>query len=144
MASIIIGAGVLAYQTAQDKRKKKKAHNDTRFSELERDNAARIANLQQTSCFCNRSDWTGDCPMHGALPQVNRTQSGLPRYNSEGNPRRDTSHTTEASNVRPATSLQTEGWHRAPPSMDRTEIAKINEERRRKGQGYKRLFRRKA
>ena len=69
MASLIIGAGVLAYSQVKKKREAKKAHNHARFTELERDNASRIAALQAKKCFCQQSDWTGGgCEHHGYVP----------------------------------------------------------------------------
>ncbi|KAL9068453.1 MAG: hypothetical protein Q9161_006204 [Pseudevernia consocians] len=72
MASILVAATILSYDSikkSRAKRAEKKAWNHTRFSELERDNAARIAQLQGGSCFCQTSDWTGGgCETHGYVP----------------------------------------------------------------------------
>lgn len=72
MASILIGAGILSYESikkSRAKRAQKKAFNTTRFSELERENASRIAHLQGQTCFCQTSDWTGGgCDIHGYVP----------------------------------------------------------------------------
>ncbi|KAM0798844.1 hypothetical protein BDR22DRAFT_890962 [Usnea florida] len=72
MASILFAAGVLSYESikkSRAKRAEKKAFNDSRFSQLERDNAARIAQLQGTTCFCQTSDWRGGgCETHGYVP----------------------------------------------------------------------------
>lgn len=49
MASLLIGAGVLAYDKVQSSRQKKKeakmAHNQNRFEELERENRERVGRL---------------------------------------------------------------------------------------------------
>ena len=72
MASILVAAGVLSYESikkSRAKRTERKAFNETRFSELERDNAARIAQLQGRTCFCQTSDWRGGgCETHGYVP----------------------------------------------------------------------------
>ena len=72
MASILVGATALAYtgvKKAREKRAARRAHNDARFAELERDNATRIAQLQSNTCFCQQSDWTGEgCEVHGYVP----------------------------------------------------------------------------
>ncbi|KAL9598094.1 MAG: hypothetical protein Q9219_004725 [cf. Caloplaca sp. 3 TL-2023] len=72
MASLIIASGALAYDRVQKSRAKRsaaKAHNLARFSELERENAARMQDLRaKKMCFCQkRSDWRageGGCPVH--------------------------------------------------------------------------------
>ena len=72
MASILFAAGILSYESikkSRAKRAEKRAFNSSRFSELERDNAARIAQLQGTTCFCQTSDWRGGgCETHGYVP----------------------------------------------------------------------------
>lgn len=70
MASILFAAGLLSYESikkARAKRAGKKAFNSSRFSELERENAARIAQLH--TCSCQRSGWRGGgCETHGFVP----------------------------------------------------------------------------
>lgn len=72
MASILFAAGLLSYDSikkSRAKRAERKAFNTTRFSELERENAARIAQLQGHTCFCQTSDWRGGgCETHGYVP----------------------------------------------------------------------------
>lgn len=139
MASLIIGAGYLAYDRVKQAKEKKKSHNAERYAELEKENSARIANLQQNTCFCQRSDWSGGgCPQHGH--QHSRNVENPPRYSSENNARRETNQGSSEVESRQQTGVQTEGWERAPPAMDDDEIEKINRERRKKGKGYKKLF----
>ena len=147
MASLIIGAGVLAYDRVKTAKEKKKAYNSERFSELEKVNAERIANLQRKTCFCQKSDWTGGgCPEHGhAPPYSNAADQRLDTLQDRPLSSRRTSHNdSDEALAHSLSKAQTEGWTRAPAAMDRGEIAKINEERRRKNRGYKRLFTRKS
>ena len=69
MASILLAAGILSYESVKKtraKRAEKRASHTSRFSELERENAARIARLQGQTCFCQTSDWRGGgCETHG-------------------------------------------------------------------------------
>lgn len=69
MASLIIGAGALAYGSIKSHREKKKArreHNDARFAELERENATRIERLERPRCFCHEDgSHRQDCEIHG-------------------------------------------------------------------------------
>ena len=149
MASLIIGAGVLAYDRIKTAKEKKKAHNNARFTELEKANAERISNLQQKSCFCQSSDWTGGgCPEHGYVPP--HTNAGVaPDHTQETSANRTRSITNASPNGRVDENVQrqdiipTEDWTKAPPAMDRGEIARINDERRKKNRSYKRLFTRK-
>ena len=148
MASLIIGAGVLAYDGIKQAKQKKKDHNSARFSELEKANAERIAGLQRNSCFCQRSDWTGEgCPGHGhggaGSDDPARDKESAPRYSSEGSLRRDLTGSSRQHSAGGQPSVQTDEWTKALPAMDRGEIARINEERRKKGRGYKRFFGRK-
>lgn len=72
MASILFAAGIFSYESikkSRAKRAEKKAFNTSRFSELERENAARIAQIQGSTCFCQTSDWRGGgCETHGYVP----------------------------------------------------------------------------
>lgn len=83
MASLLIATTILSYQTIQKtraKRAQKRAFDDTRFSELERDNAIRIAQLQGETCFCQESDWQGGgCDVHGYVPKAGEV-GGPPGY----------------------------------------------------------------
>ena len=145
MASLIIGAGVLAYDGIKQAKQKKKDYNSARFNELEKANAERIAGLQQNTCFCQRSDWTGDgCPghAHGSDGTTRDTESA-PRYSTEESLPRDLTGSSRERPVGGGPSVQTSEWTKAPPAMDRSEIARINEVRRKKGRGYKRFFGRK-
>lgn len=84
MASLIFAAGVLSYDAIKKKsakRSAKKASRTGAFSDLERENAARIANLQsKDACFCQRSDWRGGgCEAHGYVPAAGEV-GGPPLY----------------------------------------------------------------
>ena len=83
MASLLFAAGVLSYdqiKKSTQKRRAKKAQNTTSFSELERENAARIAHLQGNTCFCQQSDWQGGgCDIHGYVPAAGEP-GGPPAY----------------------------------------------------------------
>ena len=72
MASLLLTVGVLSYDQIKKqkaKRTAKKEHNSARFSELEAENARRIAGLQNNTCFCQTSDWRGGiCERHGYVP----------------------------------------------------------------------------
>ena len=72
MASILLTVGVLSYDQIKKqkaKRAAKKEHNSATFSELEAENARRIAGLQNNTCFCQTSDWRGgNCETHGYVP----------------------------------------------------------------------------
>ncbi|MCJ1277119.1 hypothetical protein MMC21_004929 [Puttea exsequens] len=67
MASLLLGLGVLSYhgiKTQREKSAKKKEHNASRFTALERENAERVANLHdkpESGCSCRRAegDWQG-------------------------------------------------------------------------------------
>ncbi|KAI4087344.1 MAG: hypothetical protein LQ344_006838 [Seirophora lacunosa] len=66
MASLLIGAGYLAYEKASSARAaraeraaERKRHNAARFAALEAENAARIRALQEKTYFCRSSDWDG-------------------------------------------------------------------------------------
>ena len=83
MASLLFAAGVLSYdqiKKSNQKRRAKKARDNTSFSELERENAARIAHLQGNTCFCQQSDWQGGgCDIHGYVPAAGEP-GGPPAY----------------------------------------------------------------
>ena len=170
MASLLFGAGVLAYDQIQKKRDRKKSktqHNSTRFSELERENADRIAALQQNTCFCQRSDWRGGgCEVHGYVPPAAGARSGagdgdgrgevdVDGVNGPGALSRPPEYTDVTAAAEPGEGngqrgqnrgLRTEGWTERPPRMEDDEIEKINEERRKRMKarsGYKKWFGRK-
>ncbi|KAL9104926.1 MAG: hypothetical protein Q9163_000171 [Psora crenata] len=171
MASLLLGAGALAYDQVQKSREKKKARlarNDARFTALERENADRIAHLQQNTCFCQRSDWRGGgCDVHGYVPPApgNEGYDGRgyipprlpPAYADAINapapapaPRTVTafgSHRDGGDGVgcpqtegtlrgveQQQSEAQTEDWRTRPPAMNEEEIARINENRRKKKQ----------
>lgn len=56
MAALLLGAGALAYdqiQKTRSKRRARLAHNDARFSELEKENDVRVARVQSVQrCTC--------------------------------------------------------------------------------------------
>ncbi len=52
MASLILFLGTLLYDNQQKRKTEKKKLTAARFAELERDNAARIARLQDRLCDC--------------------------------------------------------------------------------------------
>ncbi|KAL9130196.1 MAG: hypothetical protein Q9217_001541 [Psora testacea] len=168
MASLLLGAGALAYDQVQKSRAKRKArlaHNDARFSALERENANRIASLQQDTCFCQRSDWRGGgCEAHGYVPPAPGNQgcdgsgymppsqppayddvtntpapesgSGSHGVNGDGSGSQQGQGNSHAAG-RQRSEGQTEGWTTRPPTMDDDEIARINEKRRKKKQARK-------
>ncbi|KAL9634876.1 MAG: hypothetical protein Q9164_003824 [Protoblastenia rupestris] len=156
MASLILGAGALAYDQVQKSRAKKKArvaHNSARFSALEQENADRIANLQQNICFCQRSDWRGgECEVHGYVPPA----PGMEGYNGSGYmppsqpPGYDSVNRTErrvdGDGSGGVVGLRQGGEGEARREerrrihgggMDEEEVARINEERRTKKRGKK-------
>ena len=174
MASLLLGAGALAYDQVQKSRAKKKAriaHNNARFSALERENANRIAHLQQNTCFCQRSDWKGGaCEVHGYVPPAsagyddddddergNIPPSEPPAYGDVAAPHQEAQQRQgQGPDAWSAPSRQreiaqaespTEGGSSRPPPIKEEEIERINEKRRKKGQGkkvYKNLFRGKS
>jgi len=83
MASLLISAGYLSYiqiRKSTQKRRAKKAAQTSAFSDLERENAARIAHLQDNTCFCQQSDWQGGgCEVHGYVPAAGEP-GGPPAY----------------------------------------------------------------
>lgn len=93
MASLLIGATVLSYDAikkSNQKRRARKTHNNERYADLERSNAARIAHLQGNSCFCQQSDWQGGgCEVHGYVPAAGE-EGGPPLYEEYGVGRRGT------------------------------------------------------
>ena len=86
MASLLLGVGVLTYDQIKKqkaKRTAKKEHNSARFSELEAENARRIAALQENTCVCQTSDWRGgNCERHGYVPAAG--EPGGPPLAREG------------------------------------------------------------
>lgn len=51
MASLLIGSAILLHKNHQSRKTaKKQVHNDARFAELERENAARLARIQDQVC----------------------------------------------------------------------------------------------
>ena len=137
MASLIIGGVVFGIdrirQAKEKKKEKKQAHNDTRFAELEKDNAQRIANLQQNTCFCERSDWAGEgCPTHGPTPQRNGQ--------ADDSARRGSGESARSERASTGARKEPQGWTQAPPKMNDEEVARINDQRRKKGGRYKKLF----
>ena len=89
MASLLLTVGVLSYDQIKKqkaKRAAKKEHNSARFSELEADNARRIAGLQTNTCFCQTSDWRGgNCETHGYVPAAGEPGGPpLARENEDG------------------------------------------------------------
>ena len=172
MASLIIGAGALAYEQVQKKKRARKearvAYNEERFSELEKANADRIAALQQNTCFCQQSDWRGGgCEVHGYVPPANtvvsgdvgRTEASQERESkrldqeyrqTERNEPPEYLDVTEnpggAGREQRNRNLITEGWNGQRPKMDDEEIKRINDERRKRmkaSKGYERWFGRK-
>jgi hypothetical protein len=163
MASLLIGVGVLSYDQIKKqkaKRAEKRAYNSARFSELERENARRIDALQNNSCFCQQSDWQGGaCERHGYVPAAGTPGGprgvddvGPPAY-GEGEGMARTGEYTDASmGDRAGGSAWGRGNSglddstgddavllnnkpRAPAPMPEDELARINEERRKKGAG---------
>lgn len=98
MASLIFGAGVLAYDAAHkkiQKRRATKARHDARFSELEKDNAARIARLREL-CACGGNHAATDHPGGGGQPMGDlsvdtNSDEGVSRGGGERLVRRTTS-----------------------------------------------------
>ncbi|KAL2038937.1 hypothetical protein N7G274_008277 [Stereocaulon virgatum] len=156
MASLLIGVGVLSYDQIKKqkaKRAEKKAYNSARFSELERENARRINALQKNSCFCQQSDWQGGaCERHGYVPAAG-TLGGARRWEDVRPPAYEEGEYTNASmgdraggsgRGRENSGLDGSAGDdavllnnkpRAPVSMPEDEVARINEERRKKGAG---------
>lgn len=142
MASLIIGGIVYGIDRAKQAKEKKKAHNASRFSELEKENAKRIAHLQQASCFCERSDWTGEgCPQHGHQRQHGE-QDGSAGVESNVGRRQSQDRQSRASGSNEPDRV--EGWTKAPRKMDDDEVARINEIRRKKGKRYRSFFGKKS
>lgn len=160
MASLLFAAGVLSYDAIKKqshKRRARKAHQSTSFADLERDNAARIANLQSTSCFCQRSDWRGGgCEQHGYVPAAgepggpplySREEEEAPAYEEgeeragERARRRQTMPPEYADGnapLAPVGAMRTQSavdlseGGRAPEAMGGEEVRRINEERRKR------------
>lgn len=163
MAAVLLGAGVLAYEQVKKQRKKKKAkRNDSRFAELEEANSARINQLQQQTCFCQRSDWRGGgCPNHGYVPAPGYTENADEDSNAAltqhsdglGGGQRDGLPEYEDASALPsdragngATGVRAHPYeyrrgeeegafverNQAPPLMGGDEVRKINEERRKR------------
>ncbi|KAL9600840.1 MAG: hypothetical protein Q9179_003077 [Wetmoreana sp. 5 TL-2023] len=81
MASLFVFGGILAYEKYKDRKTRKQASKE-RFAQLERENADRIAALQEKTCFYNTSDWTGQgCAVHG--PEAQRQMQGRERGQME-------------------------------------------------------------
>ena len=157
MAALILGAGALAYDQVQKgraKRKARKEFNDQRFSELERENAERINGLQSDTCFCERSDWEGRCPVHGDGEGRGVGNSGgrAVEGRREGNPEPPAYVDVTGDGGGERGREEEEGEHvggaRPTAGAPETEVERlrINEERRkimRKDKGFKGLFGRK-
>ena len=160
-------------QKGRAKRKARKDFNSQRFSELERENAERIGGLQRETCFCQSSDWDGQgggggCPVHGrgeerreaggggetAAAAAGGRRSGEgepPAYVDvtsglgEGGARQRGHHEEEEAGQEEEEEEGHAGGasYRARAPETEVERLRINEERRKKDKGFKRLFGRK-